>query len=236
MTFFFTSWIAIQKGEIIIARRQTREAEAQINDAWGQRNAAIQDLNKSIAAINQRVSKSEELRAAAERKLAEMTAASAKSASDPQAENTVRQPEPKQLQATEPTVEGLTAFIKCHLTNMERDVASQLPDYADGGVDFHDKPHATLAMIESERKQMSERFPDRSILKDGIKPQFTANVDSRYIWVATATFDYHWNYRARSGAIRSGVTRDVWKIVPSPRGYRILAEHSFDPATGASKD
>jgi hypothetical protein len=136
---------------------------------------------------------------------------------------------------SDPTVEGLTAFIKTHLARMAESVEAQLPDYAEE-VDFHDKPHASQATIKAEREALGQKFPVRLILKEEIQPRISAIRDTRYSWVATAIFDWRWVYRSRTGAQVHGVTRDTWKIIPVGDGFKIVSEHSTDPVTGQSKD
>ena len=126
-------------------------------------------------------------------------------------------------------------FIKAHLSHMMESVEAQLGDYAEN-VDFHDKPHASLRVIETDRSQWAQRYPVRAIFKDEIQPQLSAVRDAAYGWIATATFNWRWEFRTRTGAVMRGVVRDTWKIAPTPQGLKIISEHSADPVTGVSKD
>jgi hypothetical protein len=143
--------------------------------------------------------------------------------------------EPTQSQSSEPNGQELEAFIKAHLFRMTQPVEMQLGDYADL-VDFHDKPHASQVNIAADRKQWAQKFPFRTVFANEIHPQLSAMRDAQYGWVATAVFDWRWEYRSRSGAILRGVTRDSWKIVPTADGLKITSEHSADSVTGQSKD
>jgi hypothetical protein len=113
-------------------------------------------------------------------------------------------------------------------------VDAEMPDYADE-VDFHDKPHASLRVIENDRRQWIQRFPVRQIFK-ATQPRIDVIQVPGGSWVATATFDFRWQFKSRVGAVIAGMSRDTWKIIPSAPGFKIIAEHSADPVTGQPKD
>jgi hypothetical protein len=233
LLFFFTSWLGIQRAEIAAAAQLQHEteqkAQAALRDAWRDHAAAVNLLTE-------RLKKAEAARLAAEKAAREIAANAGKAAgSQPAVESAREKSSTSQAGIPDPTAQELMAFVKAHLSRMTGPVDAQMPDYAEE-VDFHDKPHASQAMIENDRKQWSQKYPVRSIFKDEIQPNFTARRDAQYGWVASAIFDWRWEYRSRTGAILRGVTRDTWKIIPGAHGFKIIFEHSADPATGVPRD
>jgi hypothetical protein len=232
--FFFTSWLAMQRKEIAGAARLQREteqkAQAALRDAWRDRAAAVN-------LITERLKKSEAARLAAEKSVRELASNTGNKTVAPQPAVEIAREKAGPLPAgiPDPTAPQLMAFVKAHLSRMTQAVEAQMADYAEE-VDFHDKPQASHLMIESDRRQWSLRFPVRTIFKDEIQPRFTAIRDVQYGWVATAIFDWRWEYRSRTGAVLRGVTRDTWKIIPGVQGFQLISEHSADPATGVPKD
>lgn len=236
-TFIFFAWLAIQRAEIVTARRETREAEERNNEVQRERDDALRERIDTTKRLTDMVAKTEAARLAAERKLRELEerAISSGAASPAQAALAPNPNLQPRTVSSGPKAEELTAFIKAHLIHMTEAVESELPDYA-ADVDFHDKPHASIQAIENDRKQWALRYPTRVIFTDEIQPQFSAIRDAGFGWIATATFTWRWAFRSRTGATMRGMTRDTWKIVPSNGGFRIVAEHSADPVTGQSKD
>jgi hypothetical protein len=244
MFFFFSAWFSIQRVKVFHAQYRQREAEFQADTARGERDDARRQLGDTTRALNERLAKAEAARLAAEKEAHDLAAekeahdlaASAFNAAVPsRPAEAPSKPASAPKGSSSPTVQELTLFIKTHLTHMTEPVEAQLPDYADE-VDFHDKPHASQIMIRNDREQWLQKYPFRLILKDEIQPQISAVRDTRFGWIATATFDWRWVYKSRSGALARGVTRDTWKIIPSPEGFKIISEHSADPATGVAKD
>lgn len=235
LLFFFVSWLSTQRAEILSAHKHSREVEEQSAVALRARDAVIQERLVRIKALDERLAKSETARFAAEKEARDIAESAVKSISP-----TLSAPQSQKRVATQaatlnPTAPELTAFIQMHLAHMTEAVESQMGDYAEE-VDFHDKPHATIRAIENERRSWAQKFPVRVIYKDEIQPKFTALQDATHGWIVTAVFQWRWVFKSQSGSVAHGTTRDTWKIVPSPQGFKIISEHSADPATGASKD
>ena len=236
IVFFFLCWLSIQRTQIFIARRHQFEAEDRASAAERERDKAQRESAETAKDLNEKLANAEAAREAAEKEAREVAAKAFNSAASATATETVKEkPAQPPTRMPDPTVEGLTAFIKAHLSHMAESVEAQLPDYAEE-VDFHDKPHASQTTIKTEREAVAQKFPVRLILKDEIQPQIAAVRDARYGWLATATFDWRWIYRSRSNSLVRGVTRDTWKIIPSANDFKIISEHSADPVTGQSKD
>jgi hypothetical protein len=218
------------------AHFKQREAELETSAVQAERNAERRDHAEKLKSLNERLAKSEAARLAAEKEARDIATNAFNSATP---SNTAEVSKAKAEQAPrrtqDPNGEELTTFIKVHLAHMAESVDAQMPDYAQE-VDFHDKPHASQMTIKNERDQLTQKFPVRLILKDEIQPQISAVRDARYGWVATATFDWKWVYKSRTGALVRGVTRDTWKIIPAADGFKIISEHSADPTTGQAKD
>jgi hypothetical protein len=233
---FFVAWLSIQRGEIIFERHERRVAEQQATVALRERDAVRTERNATVNAMNERLMKAEAARTAAERETRITARSPAMRGLTPQpAETVVATTAPLPAGMAAPSARELTTFIKSHLLHMTDSVEAQLPDYAEE-VDFHDKPRASLLMIENDRRQWTQKYPVRFIFKDEIRPEITVSKNAVYGWVATATFDWRWVYKSRAGGMMRGVTRDTWKIVPSAQGFKIISERSIDPATGQPKD
>lgn len=238
--FYFAAWIGIQRAEIVAISKEKREAEQRNIEVARERDDALRERVNTTRRLNDQVAKTEAARLEIENKLRDLMERTITTEPSATAETRV----PSSPQTTKPQVapgssgpnaQELAMFIKAHLTRMTESVEAQLEDYADE-VDFHDKPHATLRMIENDRKSWAQKYPVRFIFKDEIQPQFSAVRDPSYGWMATATFNWRWEFKARSGALMRGMTRDTWRIVPMNGGYRIISEHSADPVTGQPKD
>jgi hypothetical protein len=134
-----------------------------------------------------------------------------------------------------PSAVDITNFVKGHLSRMMGSAESQLADYAEQ-VDFHDKPRASLQMIETDRESWAQKWPRRMIIAGEVAPQITVSQDAYYGWQATVVFNWRWFFWSRSGATARGVYHDTWRIVPSAQGMKIISEHSVDAATGRSRD
>ncbi|MDR3404237.1 MAG: hypothetical protein P4L99_17190 [Chthoniobacter sp.] len=233
LIFFFISWLSIQRVAILVAHRQTREAEQRILVAQRERDEARRQGAAVVKELREQLAKVDAERAAAEKDSKERVIYTTRASASPHSESAGPKIGVRQTLASEPNAQELKAFIQAHLSRMAGTV--DVSDYADQ-VDFHDKPRAAIELIENERKQWAQKYPVRVIFADEIQPQFSAVRDATYPWVATAIFNWRFEFRTRTGAVIRGVARDIWKIAPTNSGLRIVAEHSADPTTGASKD
>jgi hypothetical protein len=260
VTFTLTTYIGIQRAEIAIEQRKQREVEDEVVAIQREKDAVRQQDEGTINMLNDRLAKAETARLDAEAKArsAEANAArvgasispleAVKSSRPAIAPPSLSAPEPvfdaakipgapMPADITTPSAQEITNFIKLHLFHMTGPVEAQLADYADAqAVDFHEKTQATLKAIETDRRAWVQKWPVRVIFINEIQPQIAITRDAANSWVASATFDWRWQFKSRSGTVAHGVTRDTWKIIPWQASFRIVSEHTVDPATGQLKD
>ena len=91
-------------------------------------------------------------------------------------------------------------------------------------------------MIATERAEIIQNWPNRSIYFDENHVNITPTNDLANGWSANVVFEWRWVYRGSKKGSAEGTWRDTWRIVETTDGLKIAAEHSVDARTGGSKD